>query len=215
MIVELITREDGRVPAVVRGVRTKKSRTVGYIQPFGRLLVSWFGRGELKTVRSMDFPWSMPELTGDALLTGLYVNELLIRLMGKYDPIPAVFDAYGPVIHRIAMGAEAGPALRQFELLLLRELGYGITFDWEAHTGEPVRADNWYHYVPDEGFHRIAEPRSDAYSVRGEDLILIAEGKFTEPGIDASAKRIIRRSLAALLGDRKLMSRELFRRTEP
>lgn len=215
MIVELMTRDEGRVPAVIRGVRSRKSKLAGHIRPFCRLLVSWFGRGELKTVQSTDFPWTTPELTGDALVTGLYVNELLVRLLGKYDPAPAVFDAYGPLIQRIALAAEARAALRHFELLLLSELGYGITFEWEAHTGEPVRPDGWYRYVPDEGFHGIGESPPDAYSVKGEELIGIAEGRFGDPAVDASAKRIIRRSFAALLGDRKLVSRELLRKVEP
>ncbi|HKI73856.1 MAG TPA: DNA repair protein RecO, partial [Pseudomonadales bacterium] len=182
MIVELLTRDEGRVPAVVRGVRTKNSRLAGHIRPFGRLLVSWYGRGELKTVRAMDFPWSTPELTGDALLTGLYVNELLVRLLGRHEPVPAVFDAYGPLVHRIALDVEAPAALRQFELGVLTELGYAITFGYEASSGEPVSEDAWYRYVPDEGFHRVQEVHPDSYFVRGADLIGIAAGDFTDPG---------------------------------
>ena len=232
MIVELFTRDEGRLPAVVRSVRGKKSRIAGYIQPFTRLLVSWYGRGELKTVRTMDFPWRGPELEGEQLLTGLYVNELLVRLVGKYEPLPEVFDAYGPLMHRIGSKTDMPAALRRFELLLLQELGYGITFESEAHTGKPVSADAFYRYVPDEGFHRVVDgvaesphftggsysPNGvyfpdgsrDPWTFKGAQLMAIGEGSFAEPEVDASAKRIIRSSFAALLGERKLKSRELF-----
>lgn len=214
MIVELLTRDEGRVPAVLRGVRSKKSKLAGHIQPFARLMVSWIGRGELKTIRTVDFPWSPPTFTGGALITGLYINELLVRLVGKYEPIPEVFDAYGPLIYKIALGVDMPDALRRFELSLLRELGYGITFEAEARTGEPVSADALYRYVPDEGFLKVAEAHPDTYVLKGADLLAILEERFEAPGVDACAKRIIRSSFAALLGGRQLRSRELFRKFE-
>jgi len=214
MIVELLTRDQGRVAAVVRGVRSKRSKLAGYVQPFSHLLVSWYGRGELKTVRLMDYPFPNPDLHGDSLLLGLYVNELLVRLMGKYDPAPEIFDAYGPLLAALEENPASPRALRNFELLLLRELGYGITFEWEAGSGEPVDNDALYRYVPDEGVHRVAEAAPGDYAFRGRQLLSIVEGDFGDPATDACAKRIIRSSFAVLLGGRPLMSRELFRKME-
>lgn len=214
MIVELLTREQGRVAAVVRGVRGKRSKLAGYVQPFSRLLVSWYGRGELKTVRLMDWPFPNPDLHGDSLLLGLYVNELLVRLMGKYDPAPLVFDMYGPLLKALRENPGTTHALRNFELMLLRELGYGITFEWEAGSGEPIESEGQYRYVPDEGFHRVAEAAPGDYAFSGRQLLSIVQGDFGDPATDACAKRIIRSSFAELLGGRPLMSRELFRRIE-
>lgn len=210
MIVELLTREHGRVPVVMRGVRSARSRIAGHVQPFGRMMIAWFGRGELKTARATDFPWTAPVFTGNELVTGLYVNELLVRLAGKYEPMPRIFDAYGPLIHKIAAGIDMPAELRRFELGLLRELGYGITFDVEAGSGEPVAVGTLYRYVPDEGLHRIVDDMTGHQALRGADLLAIARGDLTDPGADACAKRVIRRSFAALLGERKLKSRELF-----
>lgn len=210
IIAELLTREQGRVPAVIRGVRGKKSRIAGHVQPFARLLVSWFGRGELKTVRAMDFPFVTPSLSGNALMTGLYVNELLVKSTGKYEPLPGVFDAYGPLIARLEKNTDMPHALRRFELLLLAELGYAVTFDAEAGTGEPVHAGACYRYVPDEGFHRVRDGAAEAFA--GEQLLAIDMEDFGAPGADTAAKRIVRSAFSVLLGGKSLRSRELFRK---
>lgn len=214
LIVELFTREEGRVAAVMRGARGKRSKVAGQVRPFKQFMVSWFGHGELKTVKAMDFPYTSFELTGQSLLLGLYVNELLYRLTGKFDPMPGLFEEYGRLLTDIASGGRANAALRRFELTLLEELGYGITFDAEAGSGNPVVAGSWYRYVADEGFHEIREPENVSYGFKGEHLIAIRRGDLLEPDVDASAKRVIRASFAGLLGDRELKSRELFRKFE-
>ncbi|MEX0942082.1 MAG: DNA repair protein RecO [Pseudomonadales bacterium] len=214
LIVELFTREEGRVAAVIRGARGKRSRVAGQIRPFKRFMLSWFGRGELKTVKIMDFPYASIDLAGKSLLLGLYVNELLYRVTGKFDPMPGIFEEYARLLADMASGGPVNIPLRRFELTLLNELGYGITFESEAGSGRPVEAGSWYRYVPDEGFHEIHEPPAGLYGYKGEHLIAITNGELAEADVDASAKRVIRASFAALLGDRELKSRELFRKFE-
>lgn len=211
VIAELLTASEGRLAAVVRGVRSQKSRIAGQVQPFAHLLISWVGRGELKTARSLDFPYRSVSLSGQSLMLGLYVNELLVRLLGKYDPMPAVFDQYGELLARLESGERVNAALRSFELTLLQELGYGITFEYGV-DGEPVDSEAWYRYVPEEGFHCVSEPRPDAF--KGEDLLSIVSGALDAPDVDLSARRIIRSSIAVLLGGRPLKSRDLFARQE-
>lgn len=217
VIIDLLTEQEGRVAAVMRGVRTRKSKTAAFVRPFTQVLVSWFGRGELKTVKTMDFPVRAAALSGDALMLGMYVNELLVRLLGKFEPVPDIFSAYGELLDRLERGDAMMPALRHFELVLLAALGYGITFDIEAETGQPVRSQALYRYTPDEGFHRldngVAEP-SSRQVFRGDVLLAISEGKLTDPEVDRSARQVIRSSIGALLGGRELKSRELFRRVK-
>lgn len=214
LIVEFLTKAHGRVSAVVRGVRTKKSRNAGYFQPFGRLLVSFVGRGELKTVGSTDFPFANMAPTGEALLIGLYANELLVRVLGKFDPVEGVFDAYGTLLRELAGTSNRRASLRRFELVLLSELGYGVTFDAEAGSGEAIVAGEFYRYVPEEGFHRVCEPTPGDYLFKGEHVIAIGCGDLDNPEVEGSAKRVTRTSIAVLLGDRRLKSRELFRQIE-
>lgn len=215
LIVELLTLSEGRISAVIRGARGSKSKVAGNIRPFGRMLVSLVGRGELKTVRAMDFPFADCQPKGDALLVGLYVNELLVRLLGKFDPAPALFAAYGNLVSQLASEAAIRSTLRSFELTLLQELGYGVTFEIDAGTGAPVEPDSLYRYVPDEGFHRVEGVMEDApapYLFRGDHLLAIVEGRMDSPEVDGAAKRVTRASLAVLLGGRRLKSRELFQR---
>lgn len=214
LILELLTLDEGRISAVARGVRSRNSKVAGHLQPFNRFLVSWFGRGDLKTVKSMDFPFSSREPHGQSLLLGLYVNELLVRLLGKHDAAPGIFHAYGTLLEAMTSNVDLQPILRRFELMLLRELGYGITFEVEAGTGEPVSADGLYRYAPDDGFHRVSEPGSAYRVYRGEQLLRIMDGDFDDAEVNACARHVIRRSFANLLGPRELKSRELFRQIE-
>lgn len=219
VIVELLTETEGRISAVMRGVRSRKSRTASMVRPFTQVLVSWFGRSELKTVKTMDFPVRAAQLSGDVLMLGLYVNELLVRVLGKFDPVPEVFDGYGSLLanlEELTAGGSPEPALRQFELVLLSSLGYGITFDQEAETGAPVDPGGLYRYAPEEGFYRVADGVRESASgqplFQGDALLAVMAGDFDRPDVAYCAKRVTRSSIATLLGGRELKSRELFRR---
>ncbi len=210
LIVELLTADEGRIAAVMRGVRTKRSRASGYVRPFSRLLVSWFGRGDLKTIKTADFPFQNPVLEGDALFMGFYVNELLVKLLEKHDPVQEIFLAYGQLLEELAKGS-SNTALRRFELTLLGALGYGVPFSWDAGDGSPVEIEATYRFVPETGFFRVAEQMPGDHLYSGADLMSITNEDFEHPGVDAQAKRIIRASLAVLLGGKPVKSRELFR----
>lgn len=210
LIVELLTRDEGRVAAVMRGVRGKRSRASGHVRPFSRLLVSWFGRGDLKTIKTTDFPFQNPRLEGEALYMGFYANELLVRLLGKHDPMQDVFLAYGELINILA-GGSSNAALRRFELRLLSALGYGVPFAWDAGDGSPIDGQATYRFVPEAGFFRVSEPTPGDHFYSGADLLAMTNLDFDQPAVDAQAKRIVRASLSALLGDRPVRSRELFR----
>ncbi len=212
LIAEFLTERDGRVTAVIRGARSGRKKT-GVVQPFTPVLVSYFGRGELKTVSKLDIG-GVNQLVGENIMIGLYVNELLVRLLGKYDPVVELFSAYQELLLVLVSGNPATALLRRFELLLLSELGYGITFDADAGTGMQIESDCFYRYVPDEGFHQLKDTMNrdtnDQGSFKGEHLLAIAGGELDSPDVDASAKKIIRSSLTVLLGHKPLKSREMF-----
>ena len=232
LIVELLTRDEGRVSAVVRGARSKRGRQAGVWQPFMPLLVSSFGRGELRTVKHAEFLQTAFYLTGDNLLLGLYVNELLVRVLSKFESVPGVFVEYQALINELATisGVSGGllsegftvaepvpryrnqAALRLFELQLLTELGYGITFTTEAGGGAAVVSGRHYRFVPDEGFYPLA-PDGDASTTTypGEHLLAIEARQFDVDAVDRSAKYIIRLAFAGLLGGKPLNARALFK----
>lgn len=218
LLADLLTETEGRLDVVIRGARGKKPRFAGRLQPFVPLLVSWFGRGELKTVKAIDFPDGHIDLTGNNLMMGLYVNELLYRLLGKFDPVPAIYTSYYRLLKVLEYSDSPAAELRRFEIGLLTELGYGITFDIEAATGQPIEGERFYRYVTEEGFYPLP---ADTYRERpsgafeGAHLLSISRGEFEEPAVEQTARQIIRLSLKTLLGERPLKSREMFIKSVP
>ncbi len=205
LIVELLTEQDGRVAAVYRGARSKKKS--GVVQPFTPLLVSYMGRGELKTITRLDIG-NMNHLVGENLLLGLYANELMVRLCHKFERSPMLFSAYQRLLLGLVSGSNMIHALREFELSLLTELGYGISFDVDASSGSDIDPNVFYRYVPDEGFHPLLSGTGNSY--KGEQLLKISAGDYVGSDVANIAKKIIRQSLNHLLGDKPLKSRELF-----
>ncbi len=205
LILELLTAKEGRVAVVQRGARGKKKTST--IQPFTPILVSYVGKGELKTLSKVDVG-AIQTLTGDRLLLGMYANELLIRLLGKYVQANMLFHAYQNLLLSLVASADYTLDLRRFELRLLEELGYGISFAFEAVSGDMVDPGTQYRFVADEGFYPIAAQTRNSYS--GAHLLAIADDELDNPDVEQSLRRITRLAISRLLGDRPLRSRELF-----
>jgi DNA repair protein RecO (recombination protein O) len=207
LIVDLLGRVEGRYSVVVRGARSEKSRLRGRLQPFTPLLVGATGRGELKTATTIDFAGSTAAISGEPLFLGLYINELLYRLLGKYDPMPALFDDYRALLDVLVRDEDSTAYIRLFELRLLQALGYGINVQFDAGDGQPVVADGRYRFVVNEGFYRTERAGDDIYP--GAELHAIEAGNLR--AVDARRlRRLTRNSLAELLGDKPLKSRALF-----
>jgi DNA repair protein RecO (recombination protein O) len=209
-IIDLLTLQHGRLSVVARGSRTSGR---GKTQPrqFGRLLVGCSGRSQLLTLTSCD-TLSHRWLTGDALYAGLYLNELLLRLLRDDDPHPRLFEGYEETLDRLATLVDAEPALRRFERLLLKECGYELTLTHAAESGDPIVDSAAYRYVPDVGFYQVSESVDDRLVFDGTTLVAIADDDFTSERARRAAKQIMRRALAPHLGDKPLRSRALYRR---
>jgi len=206
-IVDLLTRRFGRVSAVARGIRGAR-RGAGPPRPFSCLSVACSGRTQLLTLNTFD-ALSHRWLTGDALYAGLYLNELLLRLLRDDDAHPVLFDGYERTLD--ALAADPEPALRRFERLLLKECGYEITFDCEADTGAAIDAGTNYRFVPDVGFQAVDENADQRHVFAGAALQAIERDDYAADGVRRAAKQIMRRALAPHLGDRPIGSRALYR----
>jgi DNA repair protein RecO (recombination protein O) len=206
-IIDLLTLQHGRISVVARGVRRARG---GQPHPFGRLSVGCSGRGQLLTLTGFD-SISHRWLTGDALYAGLYLNELLLRLLRDDDPHPVLFAGYERTLERLTDIADEA-ALRIFERLALKECGYEVSFGFDAETGEPVEPARSYRFVPDVGFHAVDEAVDDRLVFGGATLCAIAADDYSDNSVRRSAKQIMRRALAPHLGERPIGSRELFRR---
>ncbi|TRX75878.1 DNA repair protein RecO [Pseudomonas mangiferae] len=202
-LVDFLTPQ-GRLRAVLRGAR---GRAGTLARPFVSLELELRGRGELKNVARLEsagIPWM---LGGEALFGGLYLNELLVRLLPAEDPQPALFEHYAATVPALAANRPLEPLLRAFEWRLLDELGYGFALDRDSQ-GRPIDADGLYRLQPDAGLEPVAHLQPGIF--QGRELLAMAEADWQAPGALAAAKRLMRQALAPHLGGRPLASRELF-----
>ncbi|MNJ21362.1 DNA repair protein RecO [compost metagenome] len=204
-LVDFLTPQ-GRLRAVMRRARGKAGSQV---RPFVPLEVEFRGRGELKNVGRLDSVGVAAWLHGDALFSGLYLNELLIRLLPAEDPHPVVFEHYAATLQALAAGRPLEPLLRAFEWRLLDELGYAFALDHDVN-GEPLAVDGLYRLQVDAGLERVYLLQPGLFN--GAELLAMADADWEIPGALSAAKRLMRQALAVHLGGRPLVSRELFRK---
>lgn len=154
VIVEAFTRAHGRVALVAKGAKRPSSNFRPVLLPLQQLALSWGGDAEIRTLKSAEWGGGQVMPTGDALLSGYYANELLMRLLAREDAHPRLFDAYAALVHVLA-SHEAEPlaaaALRAFELLLLRETGHLPALDAQTLTFAPLSDDERYRLVAEGG----------------------------------------------------------------
>lgn len=210
LILDLFTRNEGRISLLVKGARGKKTKGGGRLQPFEPLLISWFGRGELKTAKDIDYSGSSSALTGDKLIVGLYLNEMLYFLLGKQEAVPPVFDEYHLLVNQLGCGTFSESDLREFEMTLLNHLGYGLVFDTDLSTGKSIQADKHYVFAADEGFTEMGVQDESKVYYSGEKLLKISARDFSEIEILSLSKKLLRQAISFRLGGRNLKSRELF-----
>ena len=136
------------------GVSAGSSRRFG--SHFTPLLISYIGKGDLKTVTGIEFSSSGFRLTGENLIMGLYVNELMVRLLAKSDPLENLFGAYQSVLKDLMIGEAAQASLRKFELFLLDAMGYGINFN-ETSNRAQIEPNKRYEFRAGEGFIPVVD----------------------------------------------------------
>lgn len=210
LIVEIFSRDHGRLGLVAKGARRPMSQLRGVLMAFQPLLIDWSGGGEMKTLVRAEWQGGQPLLGGQALLCAYYLNELLMRLLPREDPHPTLYRAYGDALRALAAGEGQEVILRRFELALLQELGYGLQLDADA-DGVPVRPEVRYAYIIERGAVPLDEYGiDDASVVAGRVLLDMARGDFREPETQAGAKALMRRLIQHYLGGQVLQSRRVF-----
>lgn len=216
MLVDLFTREHGRIGLVAKGVKRPSSKMFGALQPLQGLFVSWGGRSELKTLYSAEIePHISTTLAGDRLYMGLYINELLIRLLHNEEAHIRLFDVYQQCLQTLASEADCEPALRYFEVQLLEELGYGVNFVYDYQTETEIQADESYTYVPERGFAQRTRQQGDELIIQGQTIKSLAEHQLSGVQQKKEAKLLLRTIIEYHLEGRPLKTRELFQQKQP
>ncbi len=207
LLIELFSRDHGRIGAVARGAR---KRWQGVIEPFSSLLVSWRGRGELLSLNHAESVGPARHLHGRSIACAFYTNELLLRMTRRHDPHPELFQRHNATLDQLAAGANPEPVLRLFERDLLHLLGYGLDLEQCSEDGAPLRRDTRYRYLPQHGAVYFT-PSGDGVAVDGATLLALHEGGPFDAAQLAQLKGLMRSILAPHVGQRPLHSRELAR----
>lgn len=221
-LVDFLTRDCGLVCAVARSGRRSG---VTPFEPFRPLAIRWSGRGELKTLIQVEARGSLPPMPAAVVWSGLYANELLLRLCARFDPYPSLFDAYGVLIQGLGQlrrgDVDAAVVreqwlLRIFEKTLLDRLGYGLMLTHDAQTNAPIRADQLYEYVIERGPipARVDCAGGSGLRIQGRTLQALATERFDVMSGLNEAKYLLRAAIDVRLGSKVLHSRQLRRAVE-
>lgn len=209
-ILELFCQQAGRVQVVQR--IPQKKRSSNFFSPFVPYSVSWQGRSDLKTLLMIEADGSGVQLQSTRLYCGLYLNELLCRALLPGEAHTALYYAYQSALQNICALDDVELALRQFELVFLQELGYGINFSTD-NFGDSIQNGVEYQYFPGEGFVRVSSevyPQKKQLIFSGDVIRAISCGGYADDIERRALKNLCREAIKIIVGDKPLLSRSLF-----
>jgi len=209
-ILDILSRDHGRLALVAKGSRGAKSKLRGILRPFLPLQVSWVIRSDLGTLTGAEMGAPPLALTGDALLSGYYVNELILKLLHRHDAQPEIFAVYGETIERLAANQDVALYLRQFEIELLRMLGYALNLDHDTESQEPLRPHQQYEYRAEQGPVPV-NGRDGPMIFTGAELDAIRRQQFADAAVLRTAGSLLRNVIAYHLDGKELQSRKVLR----
>lgn len=209
-ILDVLTRDHGKIALVARGSRGSKSRLAGILRPFLPLRLSWLLKSELGTLTGADAAGPPAGMAGDALLAAYYVNELLLKFLHRYDPQPEIFALYKNVLDALVQSKRVAAVLRSFELELLSLLGYAVNIGGSDGSLSDLDSEQYYEYRMELGLVAV-ESAGTALVFTGATYAEIAAQRFSDPDILRAASRLLREIIAFHLGGTELKSRKVLR----
>jgi len=213
LIVEVFSRDFGRMALLARGARRPRSAIRGLLMAFQPLEIGWAGKGEVLTLMKAEWQGGQPLLSGEALFCGYYLNELLMHLLPREDAHDRLFDGYAEMLSRLTRdpGGKVSEAdLRSFEKTLLQELGYGLTLTHDS-AGDAILPLAYYTYRMEQGPVRLEHAGAAAQAVWGKTLIDLEAEDFSDPRSRSEAKQLMRTLMAYYLGGKELETRKIFK----
>ena len=209
LLVDLFTRNHGKISVIAKGAKRPKSK-IGIIKtPSCLFFVSCTGRGELKILTHCEIKeYFFP--IAEAFNSVVYLNELLIKLLEKEDAHPEIFDHYLIVCGSLKSNKKEKleKNLRSFELTLLKEIGYGLNLNFEGNSDIEIKEDTSYKFVPSVGFLPQTKSESNKNNFSGRDILNLSTGNFSSPDTLLASKQIMRQAIDFHLGNKTLKIRE-------
>ena len=209
LLVDLFTRNHGKISVIAKGAQRPKSKIGTIKTPSCLFFVSCTGRGELKTLTHCEIKeYFFP--IAEAFNSVVYLNELLIKLLEKEDPHPEIFDHYLIVCGSLKSNKKEKleKNLRSFELTLLKEIGYGLNLNFEGNSDIEIKEDTSYKFVPAVGFLPQSNSESNKNNFSGRDILNLSTGNFSSPDTLLASKQIMRQAIDFHLGNKTLKIRE-------
>ncbi len=208
LIIDLFSRDHGRVALVAKGAKRPHSKLRGVLQTFQPLQLAWMGKSEVRTLVSAEWVGGLLPLEGAALLCGFYLNELLVKLLARDDPHPPLFDHYMSALNQLAHDEPPAIVLRKFELSLLKETGVAGNLALCAQTGQPVDVQKTYVVDPERGA-RASLASDTSPSVTGKTLLDMEAGDYSDSTTQLQSKFLMRHLLSHHLGGMPLNTRQI------
>jgi len=209
-LIDFFTRDDGRINLLAKGYRSNTKSAKSFLQPFRKLSINWRGKSELKTLATSEEISTPITLDHSALISGLYVNELITRLLQPLDPHPELFDIYERTILSLSHTECLESVLRMFERDILGVMGYGLQLS-VASNGEDVAPETYYCYVADMGPIISLKPLQGGVMVKGNTLLSLSSSEISDTDVLKESKMLMRYILPFYIGEKPLKTRELFR----
>ncbi|TCW86778.1 DNA repair protein RecO [Burkholderia sp. SRS-46] len=209
LIIDVLTRDHGRLALVAKGAKRPHSALRGVLQTFQPLLLSWSGKSEVRTLTGAEWVGGMLPLAGDALLCGFYANELLVKFCAREDPQPPLFNHYVVTLTRLAHGEPAVQVLRSFERVLLRETGYAMALH-RTVARRAVEPDRLYVFDPERGVRNADDDVPSHWPViAGQTLLDMEQDDYHRAQTVAQSKTLMRFLLNTYLGGTPLATRQI------
>lgn len=209
LIVDLFTREAGRLVVVARGARRPRSSQRALLQGFRPLRLSWRLGGQMGTLTAVEPDGPALPLRGERLLAGFYINELVLRLLGRHDPNPELYETYLHTLVGLTVDRSPAPSLRRFEKHALECLGYGLPLSPVALDGSAIEPAKRYRFDVEAGARPAGEGASG--SVSGESLLALLREDFERPGAQAGMRQVLADAIQPHLGGRPLQTARVLR----
>ena len=209
LIIDVLTRDHGRLALVAKGAKRPHSALRGVLQTFQPLALSWSGKSEVRTLTGAEWVGGMLPLAGDALLCGFYVNELLVKFCGREDPHPPLFQHYVVTLARLAHDEPAVQVLRSFERVLLRETGYAVALN-RTVSRKAVVAEGRYVFDPERGVREASDDLPAQWPVvAGQTLLDMDADDYHRAQTVAQSKTLMRFLLNTYLAGTPLATRQI------
>jgi len=205
-IVEMLTPIHGLVSCVGHGSRNKNA---GADLLFTPLLISWSGKGDLYSLTHVECVSAKQVTTPKVSIMGMYLNELILKLVPKSSPSKEIFDLYQNVIHLLENGGSQEKVLRLFEIELLELVGHGLSLDQEIDHETPISEEGFYRYDVGMGPSKIQHENSAWNVVKGSTLLGLQSPLSMDASCLSEAKRLMRGVINWHLGNKPLHSREI------